>query len=144
MSNYDDIRNLYIRTSYISIPHLTEFPKAGILPIFICRYMNNMCKQYENTIVHFPELAPSRELFYEIKNHLISKDEYNCRYIEEQKNLYIPKLLFRFYSLIDASNARGVCLMCYEKDRSQCHRSLLADLINSKGILTENIRELLL
>jgi hypothetical protein len=49
--------------------------------------MNNMCKQYENTIVHFPELAPSKELFYEIKNHLISKDEYNCRYIEEQKNL---------------------------------------------------------
>jgi hypothetical protein len=48
--------------------------------------MNNMCKQYENTIVHFPELAPSKELFYEIKNHLISKDEYNCRYIEEQKN----------------------------------------------------------
>jgi uncharacterized protein (DUF488 family) len=34
--------------------------------------------------------------------------------------------------------------MCYEKDRSQCHRSLLADLINSKGILTENVRELLL
>lgn len=141
---YEDIKGLYIRTSYISIPHLTQFPKAGIIPIFICRYMNPMCSMYEGTAVHFPELSPSKELFYDIKHRRISKDEYNSRYLEEQKDLDIPKLLFRFYSLINAANARGVCMMCYEKDRDVCHRKLLADKINSTKILDDEIRELLL
>lgn len=144
MDNYKDIKGLYVRTSYISIPHLREFPRSGIIPIFICRYMNQMCKMYENTSIHFPELAPSRDLFFDIKNGRISRDEYICRYFEEQKNLDIPKLLFRFYSLIDASNAKGVCMMCYEKDRTKCHRSLLAEIINNSGILEDKIKELLL
>ena len=73
-------------------------------------------------------LAPSKELLEDWKNNKIDWEEYNERYLKEilndpEKISKVKELAKRFR---DGDKIR---LICYEKDPSHCHRSILQRLI---------------
>lgn len=134
--------DLDIKTGRISKTNLECYIRSGYLPVFVCRFMNPLVEKYENTRIHFKELSPSYELFCDSKYNNLPFESYIDRYIEEQKNLDVLRLLGRIKSLVDESNSKGAVLLCYCKDRNHCHRSILAEMINSTKLLSSPIVEL--
>lgn len=140
-----DKLDLVIKTGRITNRNLQTYALNGYLPIFICRFMNPMVKMYEGTKLHFPELSPSPRLLWDIKSDRITWDEYMVRYIEEMKNVDLLSVMNRIYGLVKLNpevKAKGAILLCYCNDHNKCHRSLLAEMLNSANILAEPVKEL--
>lgn len=139
--------DLEIKTGRISKLNLIEYTRSGYIPVFICRFMNPLVKCYENSILHFPEAAPSAELLHSSKSGKIDWEEYTERYYNEllSRKFKVDEFIDKLYKLTVNNpevKARGVVLLCYCHDRNKCHRSLLANLINSLDLLTDKIIEL--
>jgi uncharacterized protein YeaO (DUF488 family) len=137
--------DLVLKTGRISNRNISEYAMSGYLPIFICRFMNPLVKAYEGTSLHFIGLSPSTNLLMSSKNGLIDWEEYSRRYNEEMSSVDLISSLSRIYDLVKLNpevNAKGAVLLCYCKDYTKCHRSLLANMINSMDILKEKVTEL--
>ena len=92
--------DLIIKTGRITARNISSYALEGLIPIFICRFMNPLVKAYEGTELHLPSLSPSPKLLMDSKNGLISWDEYKTRYIEEMKSVDILDELSKIYSLV--------------------------------------------
>lgn len=137
--------DLIIKTGRITAKNITTYASEGYVPIFVCRFMNPLVKIYEGTELHFPELSPSPNLLMSSKNGVINWDEYKDRYYEGMKSVSLIQSLSRIYNLVKLNpevNAKGAVLLCYCRDYTRCHRSLLANMINSLDILTTKVTEL--
>jgi uncharacterized protein YeaO (DUF488 family) len=137
--------DLILKTGRITARNLTSYAANGYIPIFICRFMNPLVKVYEGTMLHFPNLAPSPGLLWGFKNGNITWDEYKSRYTEEMSKVDLASELGKIYEIVKlnpAVKAQGAVLLCYCQDNNQCHRSLLANMINSSEILNDKIVEL--
>lgn len=137
--------DLILKTGRITNQNLSTYASNGYIPIFICRFMNPMVKMYEGTQLHFPEFSPSPKLLWDIKNGRITWDEYKIRYTDEMRNINLVDSMSRIYNLVKRNpevNARGAVLLCYCRDYLNCHRSLLASMINESNLLMESVNEL--
>lgn len=138
--------DLNLKTGRITARGLDNYAKSGYLPIFICRYMNPLVEKYYNTKLHFPDLSPSSKLLKDYKfDGNIDYSEFKSRYIEEvTSDNKLLKSLSRMYDLANdpGLNCLGLVMLCYCRDYTKCHRSILANLINSQEILTNKIVEL--
>lgn len=111
-----------IYTSYFA--RLKNLPK-DIAPIAIC---GGVPKFYNGLV--FKDLAPEYESFKEYK-----KDGNEEVFSEKYKRLVLAKLnvsevVQKLYKL---SGGRDVCLLCYEKTGSFCHRHLIAEWLLENG-----------
>lgn len=136
---------LRIVTSYVSLLNLKIFPENGYLPIFIIRsiYNSNLIGKYSGTVVHMKELSPSSELFRAKRDGLIDREEFVKRYIIEMSNINLLDMVNKFNYLASLSGAKGVVLMGYNSDDRECHRSVLRDLLNDTGLLSNRVVELI-
>lgn len=136
---------LRIVTSYVSPLNLKIFPENGYLPIFIIRSIHNssLIGKYSGTVVHMKELSPSSELFRAKKDGLIDREEFVKRYIIEMSNINLLDMVNKFNYLASLSGAKGVVLMGYNSDDRECHRSVLRDLLNDTGLLSNRVVELI-
>lgn len=136
---------LRIVTSYVSPLNLKIFPENGYLPIFIIRSIHNssLIGKYSGTVVHMKELSPSSELFRAKKDGLIDREEFVKRYIIEMSNINLLDMVNKFNYLASLSGAKGVVLMGYNSDDRECHRSVLRDLLNDTGLLSNHVVELI-
>lgn len=79
-------------------------------------------------------LSPSKQLLYKVK-YLEKEDlkmnfeRYRALYLKEILNN--PDALIRIEELIEIAKEKVVFLICYEKDSSKCHRSILKDVIEN-------------
>ena len=73
-------------------------------------------------------LAPSWELLELLKKHLIFFEEYKELFIKEIREN--PEALKRIEELREIGKERLLFLVCYEKDQSICHRSIVKEIIN--------------
>ena len=107
---------------------LAGFTKGDDLQYFLGEICN--CK-YQ----HCVEYAPTKELLDDYKKKKISWDDYVATYIPLiTKRNGIAKFIDRF----DKYN--NVCLLCSEAEPKQCHRRLLAELIEKQlSISTKHI-----
>jgi hypothetical protein len=65
-------------------------------------------------------------------------DEYRCRYREEILSVLDPDTVLR--DLEDLVAGHEVILLCFEKDRTHCHRGLVAEwFLETKGIRVPEI-----
>lgn len=72
-------------------------------------------------------LSPSRELLNYAKQNKIPFEEYKKIFLEElKKRSFVPEKL---KTLKQISKERVVFLVCYEKDASKCHRSIVKDIL---------------
>lgn len=136
---------LRIVTSYVSPLNLKIFPENGYLPIFIIRSIHNssLIGKYSGTVVHMKELSPSSELFRAKRDGLIDREEFVKRYIIEMSNINLLDMVNKFNYLASLSGAKGVVLMGYNSDDRECHRSILRDLLNDTGLLSNHVVELI-
>lgn len=136
---------LRIVTSYVSPLNLKIFPENGYLPIFIIRSIHNssLIGKYSGTVVHMKELSPSSELFRAKRDGLIDREEFVKRYIIEMSNINLLDMVNKFNYLASLSGAKGVVLMGYNSDDRECHRSVLRDLLNDTGLLSNHVVELI-
>ncbi|MHA1229226.1 MAG: DUF488 domain-containing protein [Candidatus Helarchaeota archaeon] len=74
-------------------------------------------------------LAPSWELLRKAKNEAMSFEEYRKLFIKEisENKDAIDKL----FEIRETAKKRDVYLICYEKDSSKCHRSILIEIIEN-------------
>lgn len=83
-------------------------------------------------------LSPSKELFYKYRD-LVSRGEWNQ---EAFDNIYVPEFLRQMHGeaerkalneLFVRSKTENILLCCFCEDESECHRSIIAGLLQGAG-----------
>lgn len=121
-----------IYTSYIR--KFEEYDGEGFKPVFITRSRVNV--NYDTTAIWLQDLAPSWQLLNDWKSKLTSWDEYTVRYIAEQElenPNRVEKIKCRLNNISSKYNMPLV-LLCFEKDATHCHRSILGRFIGAKEL----------
>lgn len=95
---------------------LAGFTKSTDLPYFL---------QITGNIKYLskPELAPTKELLRKYRNKDISWDLFSTEYLKQIQNKNILNGL-------DPEIFNDACLLCSEHDPHNCHRRLLAQILN--------------
>lgn len=115
--------------------HTTYFAKMKDIPedcikLIITRFPPKWLdiKKHPNTYI-VKSLAPSKELLLKYKQN----NDWNW-YIEEfsKEMLGMTSLLCRLKLAL--LQGKDICLICYEKDCTRCHRSLLGQYFQRFGI----------
>lgn len=140
--------NFEVHTSFIS-PWTWEnlVEKGNNLPILAIRNISNsrVIGRFQDSSIHFKELAPSNELFREKRDGYISLQEFQRRYILELlDNVSFSKIVERFNQLYEISGASGVIIFGYGSNDEVCHRSVLAEVLNKTGFFRNRITEIIL
>lgn len=96
------------------------------------RYKKTFPEAYFEVITRTSKsvLSPSKELLYRAK--YIEKMDfgmYRALFLKEILNN--PKALKRIEELREIAKEKLVFLICYEKDSSKCHRSIVKDIIEN-------------
>lgn len=140
--------NFEVHTSFISPwtwANLVE--KNNQLPILAIRCISGsrLIGKFQDSSIHFKELAPSNELYRAKRDNLIDLREFQRRYILELlDNVNFSNIVDRFNKLYEVSGASGVIIFGYGSDDEKCHRSVLADILNKTGLFRNNITEIIL
>ena len=100
---------------------------SGYVPKFYHELMQN-----DISFRRMIELAPKKDWFFRWKNNEFDNNEYIRLYNETVLNVV---------NFDDIRNRlkEGSVLLCYEKPTDFCHRHLIADWLNKKGIECEEI-----
>lgn len=134
---------MILKTGRITAKSLEVYAKSGYVPILVVRYLNPLVEVYRNTPIHVPELSPSADLLkdYKFDDNITYKD-FTDRFKLELAKVDLATTLNKIDDLITKTNSRGAVLLCYCRDYTACHRSILANLLNQSGILSERVTEL--
>ena len=85
----------------------------------------------EEDIIHCPQLSPSSDILIKYKKDgdfdSFTKSFKEMLENDEDMKKYINYII----EVIESDEGNDVCLICCEKDRNVCHRSILADYIKS-------------
>lgn len=130
-------------TSFVTPYTLNYFIKKELLPVFILRSIHNsdLIGKYSDSAIHFKDLSPSNALFQARRDRKIEIEEYRQRYLDEIKHIDLNQILKRFTNLQNISGAKGIVLMSYGGNPVGCHRTFLAEYLNSSGLLKNLITE---
>lgn len=109
------IKSVY--TSYYA--NVNSFPETFS---FYCISRTMPAKVYTN-IYHINEAKPSWYILKAYKNQTITFEKYKELYIAE-KTEYLDII----YNQLKSNSV----LLCWEKDYTYCHRSILAELLNKR------------
>ena len=136
--------NLKIYTSFVSPKNLTDIINDNLLPIFILRNIRNseLIGKYSDTAIHFKNLAPSDKLYQTRRDKLITREEYEKRYIielSEQPNF--QNIIKKLEQLTELCGADGVVILDYGFGNNESHRNILSSLLNNLDILNYKITE---
>lgn len=72
-------------------------------------------------------------------------DEFNKNYIIEiSSKVNLVKTIRTLETLAKVSGALGVVLMGYGSDKNQCHRGVLANILNESGFLWNTVKEIVI
>lgn len=114
-----------IYTSYLS--NIKNLPKDSYI-ILITRY--NKVKETENIKWNI-NLSPSKKLLGDYKNNKVTIKGYTERYLNEIQNNKLAMNSIKNILNMDKNNT--IFLVCYEKDYTMCHRTLLGRLLKKIG-----------
>lgn len=115
-----------IYTTYLS--RLKDIPE-GAIKVCISRQAPQKTLEKFNCM-HALSLAPSPWLLREYKEHGDFK-KFKDRFIEEKK-VVTSKERDETLKILELCKKNDVYLICYEKDYTKCHRSIVAQLISNK------------
>lgn len=118
-----------IYTAYLAVQN--KIPE-GVRKIFVARYAPKSLDMRKENIKHIPALAPSWNLKEDFKANKMSYKEF-CEAFETEIRLddfsmnYIKSI-----AIFMIEYNTDIALICYEKDESDCHRSIVAKLIKEQ------------
>lgn len=81
--------------------------------------------------VWLPSLAPSRELLSQLKNEELSLSRFFARYRSEMSQTEPHQIILL---LAELATRTPLSVGCYCEDESQCHRSVLVELIRKAAL----------
>ena len=76
------------------------------------------------------ELAPRKDLLFDIKNGIIDTEQYTVRFNQQLESLDVRKI---------ASDVENCIMLCYEKPEDFCHRHLVAAWLKTAGYQVEEL-----
>jgi uncharacterized protein YeaO (DUF488 family) len=85
-------------------------------------------KWWQSALEHVREVTP-----YGIFGHTDEWSEYRRLYVARLDRIDTTVLLRRFNDISARHGGRPLVLLCFERDRRRCHRSLLADWLEAHG-----------
>lgn len=87
-------------------------------------------KWFPHNLVKFLSLAPTWDLLNSYKSGEIEfEEQYDKKYYEILNSLDKNKIIVKLNWLKEKTN-KNIVLLCWEKDRNECHRSLLANWLD--------------
>lgn len=99
-------------------------------------------RKYQNyNIKELPILNPSKDLYDQYQSKKIDRLEFSMRYAEQIKTLPVEQLIRIFACLSYVEGSNGVMLLGVKKYGIECHRSVIADMINRSGIVLYKVTE---
>lgn len=87
-------------------------------------------------IVNIKALSPSLDLLLKYKNGTYDWQTYTKEFIEEMTS-NMNEVLLKLKTLLDKGS--DITLICYEKDVTFCHRSIIANYFKQLGYVTKEI-----
>lgn len=86
-------------------------------------------------IIFINDLAPSFDLLTQYKSGLITWEEYECRFLEEAKDVKFMNMLKYLLTLLKTND---ITLYCYCRDK-HCHRYILGRMFKNIGYEVKEI-----
>ena len=83
--------------------------------------------------IQYKKLAPSWSIYSDWKFNHHDNEIYTKRFNEEILGKLDPKQVIS--ELLERTDGKQPCLICYEKPMDFCHRHLVADWLNANGII---------
>lgn len=98
-------------------------------------------KRPSPSLIHVPELSPSLRLFWDYRDW-VKRGQWNERQFQ---TVYRPRFLSEMKASTEAqtkldelralsTEGKNIALVCFCQDPRLCHRSLVAKLLESRGI----------
>ena len=79
-----------------------------------------------------------------MRDNLINFDEFSKKFIIELSEINFQNIIKRFEQLVTICDAQAIVLMGYGSNYSESHRKVLSDILNRSGLLTYEVKELIL
>lgn len=117
-----------IYTSYLA--NVKKLP-ANMKKILVIRWKpRNTMNPEKYNLEWWPQLAPSELLLSKYKDNSIDWHQYREMFIEESYTnvMFIDAL----EQIIELNKTQDICLICYEKNDLECHRSLIREILKQK------------
>lgn len=135
---------LKIYTSFITENNIKKIVSLNYLPIFIVRSIGKIkyADKWKGTILHFKELSPESELYWEFRDGKIDYETYYKKFLIQISSLDLQDILSKLECLVDMCNASGIVLCGMGKDPEQSHRLMVSDILWRVGKLTMKPEEL--
>lgn len=127
-----------IYTSYLA--NLKNIPdNDNTVRIFITRWKpRNTISMDSYKMIWRPNLAPSELLLAKYKDGTISWNVLRETFLSETKTNKLLK--DGLQEVIELSKDKDVFLICYEKDATTCHRSILREIFINNNIECEEFK----
>lgn len=106
----------------VDVRELPLSRKKGFSRSQLSAYLNEAGIRY----VNLKELGTPRHLRKMLREKLISWKNFVDLFTD-----HLKQHLDDVRKIVDMNHSQNVCLMCYEKDYTKCHRSLIAKTIES-------------
>lgn len=117
-----------IYTSYLA--NVKNLP-TNMKKILVIRWKpRNTMNPEKYNLEWWPQLAPSELLLSKYKDNSIDWHQYREMFIEESYTnvMFIDAL----EQIIELNKTQDICLICYEKNDLECHRSLIREILKQK------------
>jgi len=82
---------------------------------------------------HIAKLGSPKEIRHELKNSLMTKEDYNKFFEEYKKHTNDVEVQDSITEVEGLSKMKKTIMLCFEKDHSNCHRSIIADELKKRG-----------
>lgn len=113
-------------TSYFD--NLKHIDSTKYILVSIINKKPNFCS---NLVIDWSILGPTKSLIYAYKNGEIDEKEYTKIYLNYLNSNWDK---FRLFFEDSWFKKQDIVMLCYEKPSKFCHRHLLCDFLNAKGI----------
>ena len=116
-----------VYTSYFG---RVKYIKENYPNLTLCSISHNKPEWLDDSILDWNILGPSKELLYNYKYNNLSEEEYTEIYSN-----YINSI----WDNIKDMFKDNIVLLCYEGKGKFCHRHILSDILNKKGISSKEL-----
>lgn len=137
--------SIKIYTSYVSDSNFKRCQELGLIPVVIMKkiYNSPVIGHLSDTALHETTLAPDNELLRKFKNNEIDVTDYQKQVAIELSAVNLKPLIMKWERLLSiCDGAKGIVLLSYDLDYSISHRKVVSALLNSSGLLENEVYEI--
>ena len=117
-----------IYTSYLA--NVKKLPE-DMKKILVIRWKpRNTMNPEKYNLEWWPELAPSELILSKYKDGSIDWQQYRVMFVDHANSSVMFQEALK--EVIEINKTQDVCLICYEKNDLECHRSIIRDIIKEK------------